>query len=149
MGVAVICYFLPLIFIILYIDWKRRCCSSLHQWNPHRFLLSVLWRICGCGSGESGCSSCGCCKACARELDGQEARQRGIFDAVKEMIPLDLLLGTEMSSNHIQYSSIAIKSHPFPVCGPRSCHIFNHTVCMHEIFSLGKGRTKIQQLQYL
>lgn len=40
---------------------------------------------------------CGCCKACARELDGQEARQRGIFDAVKEMIPLDLLLG--MTSN--------------------------------------------------
>lgn len=36
---------------------------------------------------------CGCCKACARELDGQEARQRGILDAVKEMIPLDLLLG--------------------------------------------------------
>uniref|UniRef100_H3A1N3 RCR-type E3 ubiquitin transferase n=1 Tax=Latimeria chalumnae TaxID=7897 RepID=H3A1N3_LATCH len=31
--------------------------------------------ICGCGSGESGCSVCGCCKACARELDGQEARQ--------------------------------------------------------------------------
>ncbi|XP_029559556.1 E3 ubiquitin-protein ligase MYCBP2 isoform X1 [Salmo trutta] len=48
--------------------------------------------ICGCGSGESGCSACGCCKACARELDGQEARQSGIFDAVKEMIPLDLLL---------------------------------------------------------
>ncbi|XP_023654220.2 E3 ubiquitin-protein ligase MYCBP2 isoform X4 [Paramormyrops kingsleyae] len=48
--------------------------------------------ICGCGSGESGCAACGCCKACARELDGQEARQRGIFDAVKEMIPLDLLL---------------------------------------------------------
>ncbi|XP_031649241.1 E3 ubiquitin-protein ligase MYCBP2 isoform X10 [Oncorhynchus kisutch] len=48
--------------------------------------------ICGCGSGESGCSACGCCKACARELDGQEVRQRGIFDAVKEMIPLDLLL---------------------------------------------------------
>lgn len=62
------------------------------------FLLCVyiclLIRICGCGSGESGCSACGCCKACARELDGQEARQRGIFDAVKEMIPLDLLLGT-------------------------------------------------------
>ncbi|XP_041438375.1 E3 ubiquitin-protein ligase MYCBP2 isoform X5 [Xenopus laevis] len=49
--------------------------------------------ICGCGSGESGCGVCGCCKACARELDGQEARQRGILDAVKEMIPLDLLLG--------------------------------------------------------
>lgn len=62
------------------------------------FFVSVLCRICGCGSGESGCSSCGCCKACARELDGQEARQRGIFDAVKEMIPLDLLLGIEVSS---------------------------------------------------
>ncbi|XP_041440248.1 E3 ubiquitin-protein ligase MYCBP2 isoform X6 [Xenopus laevis] len=49
--------------------------------------------ICGCGSGESGCGVCGCCKACAQELDGQEARQRGILDAVKEMIPLDLLLG--------------------------------------------------------
>eukprot|EP00062_Callorhinchus_milii_P006572 gi/632947251/ref/XP_007888958.1/ PREDICTED: E3 ubiquitin-protein ligase MYCBP2 isoform X6 [Callorhinchus milii] len=48
--------------------------------------------LCGCGSGESGCAVCGCCKACARELDGQEARQRGILDAVKEMIPLDLLL---------------------------------------------------------
>ena len=61
------------------------------------FFLSVCLRlptsICGCGSGESGCSACGCCKACARELDGQEARQGGIFDAVKEMIPLDLLLG--------------------------------------------------------
>uniref|UniRef100_A0A4W4F0I7 E3 ubiquitin-protein ligase MYCBP2 n=1 Tax=Electrophorus electricus TaxID=8005 RepID=A0A4W4F0I7_ELEEL len=57
--------------------------------------------ICGCGSGESGCSSCGCCKACARELDGPEARQRGIFDAVKEMIPLDLLLGVNIEE-HIQ-----------------------------------------------
>ncbi|XP_062862093.1 E3 ubiquitin-protein ligase MYCBP2 isoform X11 [Trichomycterus rosablanca] len=57
--------------------------------------------ICGCGSGESGCSLCGCCKACARELDGQEARQRGIFDAVKEMIPLDLLLGVNIEE-HIQ-----------------------------------------------
>lgn len=55
--------------------------------------LSCNSRICGCGSGESGCAVCGCCKACARELDGQEARQRGILDAVKEMIPLDLLLG--------------------------------------------------------
>lgn len=56
--------------------------------------------ICGCGSGESGCSACGCCKACARELDGQEARQRGIFDAVKEMIPLDLLLGVLTDTLH-------------------------------------------------
>uniref|UniRef100_S4RQI1 Uncharacterized protein n=1 Tax=Petromyzon marinus TaxID=7757 RepID=S4RQI1_PETMA len=49
--------------------------------------------LCGCGSGDSGCAECGCCKACARELDGQEARQRGILDAVKEMIPLDIIIG--------------------------------------------------------
>ncbi|XP_064413761.1 E3 ubiquitin-protein ligase MYCBP2 isoform X3 [Latimeria chalumnae] len=57
--------------------------------------------ICGCGSGESGCSVCGCCKACARELDGQEARQKGILDAVKEMLPLDLLLGVNIEE-HLQ-----------------------------------------------
>ncbi|KAE8626013.1 hypothetical protein XENTR_v10006480 [Xenopus tropicalis] len=57
--------------------------------------------ICGCGSGESGCGVCGCCKACARELDGQEARQRGILDAVKEMIPLDLLLAVPVPGVNI------------------------------------------------
>uniref|UniRef100_A0A8C5P7M6 E3 ubiquitin-protein ligase MYCBP2 n=1 Tax=Leptobrachium leishanense TaxID=445787 RepID=A0A8C5P7M6_9ANUR len=62
--------------------------SCVSSGRPER----VPGGICGCGSGESGCGSCGCCKACARELDGQEARQRGILDAVKEMIPLDLLL---------------------------------------------------------
>ncbi|XP_043390234.1 E3 ubiquitin-protein ligase MYCBP2 isoform X24 [Chelonia mydas] len=58
--------------------------------------------ICGCGSGESGCATCGCCKACARELDGQEARQRGILDAVKEMIPLDLLLAVPVPGVNIE-----------------------------------------------
>ncbi|XP_039221603.1 E3 ubiquitin-protein ligase MYCBP2 isoform X11 [Crotalus tigris] len=58
--------------------------------------------ICGCGSGESGCSVCGCCKACARELDGQEARQRGILDAVKEMIPLDLLLAVPVPGVNLE-----------------------------------------------
>lgn len=58
---------------------------------------------------------CGCCKACARELDGQEARQRGILDAVKEMIPLDLLLGNLMDcATHlvlylVLYISLVIK----------------------------------------
>ncbi|XP_061486038.1 E3 ubiquitin-protein ligase MYCBP2 isoform X17 [Rhineura floridana] len=58
--------------------------------------------ICGCGSGESGCAVCGCCKACARELDGQEARQRGILDAVKDMIPLDLLLAVPVPGVNIE-----------------------------------------------
>jgi len=122
MRVVAICYFLSVIFTLINIYSSAAVLILL--------CVSLLCRICGCGSGESGCSSCGCCKACARELDGQEARQRGIFDAVKEMIPLDLLLGTEVSSNHIRYSSIAIKSYLFPVCEPFSCQMLNHTVCM-------------------
>ncbi len=118
---VVICYFL-LLKCILYIKSLLSMLSISMLVLIHLF-VSVLCRICGCGSGESGCSSCGCCKACARELDGQEARQRGIFDAVKEMIPLDLLLGTEVSSNHIQYSFISIKSHPFLSAG----HV--HVIC--------------------
>ena len=27
------------------------------------------YRVCGCGSGWSGCSECGCCKTCAGEAD--------------------------------------------------------------------------------
>ena len=29
----------------------------------------TLTRDCGCGSGDSGCTSCGCCKVCAGETD--------------------------------------------------------------------------------
>uniref|UniRef100_A0A4W5M9H3 RCR-type E3 ubiquitin transferase n=1 Tax=Hucho hucho TaxID=62062 RepID=A0A4W5M9H3_9TELE len=98
------------------------CQSSMHTWKLDQCMVCTVCGdctgygascvssgrpdrvpggVCGCGSGESGCSACGCCKACARELDGQEARQRGIFDTVKEMIPLDLLLGVNIEE-HIQ-----------------------------------------------
>ncbi len=29
----------------------------------------MLFRECGCGSGDSGCLECGVCKVCAGELD--------------------------------------------------------------------------------
>ena len=29
-------------------------------------------RACGCGSGDSGCTVCGCCKVCGGEEDGWE-----------------------------------------------------------------------------
>ena len=27
----------------------------------------MLFRACGCGSGDSGCKECGCCRNCAQE----------------------------------------------------------------------------------
>ncbi|KAG7253966.1 hypothetical protein CRUP_026557, partial [Coryphaenoides rupestris] len=78
------------------------CQPGMHKWKLEQCMVCTVCGDCtGYGAScvssgrpdRSGCSACGCCKACARELDGQEARQRGIFDAVKEMIPLDLLLG--------------------------------------------------------
>lgn len=58
---------------------------------------------------------CGCCKACARELDGQEARQRGILDAVKEMIPLDLLLGKLYEISKMAFNSYSYCTFFFPL----------------------------------
>ncbi|XP_076065953.1 MYC binding protein highwire isoform X3 [Oratosquilla oratoria] len=34
---------------------------------------------CGCGSGDSGCSECGCCRTCADELPGAEGDQQDPF----------------------------------------------------------------------
>lgn len=90
----------------------KRCYRKSFKERVKRFQLIsfvcfLFFRICGCGSGESGCAVCGCCKACARELDGQEARQRGILDAVKEMIPLDLLLGNLLyCTRHLALNSV-------------------------------------------
>ena len=33
------------------------------------------YRECGCGAGDSGCSICGCCKACGR--DAQQLAKKG------------------------------------------------------------------------
>lgn len=95
--------------------------------------VCILFRICGCGSGESGCSSCGCCKACARELDGQEARQRGIFDAVKEMIPLDLLLGTAPTYNWFSDHPLPSLTYSFHVEELLFSFFFLVTVCLSKL----------------
>ena len=33
------------------------------------FLSLITPRPCGCGSGDSGCAVCGCCRTCADEVE--------------------------------------------------------------------------------
>ena len=40
-----------------------------HHYPPSSPTHSRTHRECGCGSGDSGCSECGCCRVCAGEKD--------------------------------------------------------------------------------
>ena len=47
---------------------------------------------CGCGSGDSGCKECGCCRVCAEDKDRwdgmfqMEADEADLFSALKEKL---------------------------------------------------------------
>ena len=53
--------------------------------------------LCGCGSGDSGCSECGCCLACAEEAGiaagGAKAYEEGELPAVRDLYRLNILQG--------------------------------------------------------
>lgn len=55
-------------------------------------MFSILSSECGCGSGDSGCSECGCCRVCAEDKDRWdgmfqlEADEADMFSALKERL---------------------------------------------------------------
>lgn len=52
----------------------------------------VLCSECGCGSGDSGCKECGCCRVCAEDKDRwdgmfqMEGDEADLFSALKEKL---------------------------------------------------------------
>lgn len=69
--------------------WSLPCecgCGSLT--SESLFILSE----CGCGSGDSGCNACGCCRVCAEDKDRwdgmfqMEAEEADMFSALKERL---------------------------------------------------------------
>ena len=55
-------------------------------------LLMILFSVCGCGSGDSGCSECGICKTCSGEniASEEEIEQMGVgLDLLEEMLTDD------------------------------------------------------------
>lgn len=53
----------------------------------------LLYRPCGCGAGESGCSECGVCRSCAGEqiLEMEEhGKQIELLARHKDYLPIDV-----------------------------------------------------------
>ncbi|XP_064637403.1 E3 ubiquitin-protein ligase MYCBP2-like isoform X3 [Lineus longissimus] len=97
------------------------CAPGAHKWKNHECMICTLCgectgygnscvnsgmparnpgQPCGCGSGESGCSECGCCKTCAGEPQDPEKGDIGILEAItknKDDIPFDLLVGKQIT----------------------------------------------------
>lgn len=91
-----------------YLDYDVHCeiCDLLDlflfNWVILFIFLVVFFRPCGCGTGESGCAECGCCKTCAGERGGgrgvgndqvYNGRLMDALQRVQEPMPFDLFIG--------------------------------------------------------
>lgn len=60
------------------------------------YFIFKLFRECGCGEGDAGCTICGCCRICAREVeDNSELALLGPNGAgdIAGMMRLDVIFG--------------------------------------------------------
>jgi len=71
----------------------------LYALNLNKF--QIVFRECGCGEGDAGCTICGCCRICAREVEDNSELAllgpNGAGDAAR--MRLDVLLGIEGIKN--------------------------------------------------
>lgn len=59
-------------------------------------MFLIIFRECGCGEGDAGCTICGCCRICAREVeDNSELAILGPNGAgdIAGMMRLDVIFG--------------------------------------------------------
>jgi len=60
------------------------------------YFFKTIFRECGCGEGDAGCTICGCCRICAREVeDNSELALLGPNGAgdIAGMMRLDVIFG--------------------------------------------------------
>lgn len=69
-------------------------------------ICAIILRECGCGEGDAGCTICGCCRICAREVeDNSELAILGPNGAgdIAGMMRLDVIFGIGGIGNYFYY----------------------------------------------